>query len=83
VVGDVVRGDIVEEMCSNYAEVAVDGCCCAMDKIPLFGRTLWDSWVGVVEVRDHDNLRFMLVICILIDQVRILTQSLTQHHGTI
>lgn len=57
-----VGKDIVEEMCSDDTEVATDGCCCAMDECPLFGRVFWKFWVSVVEIDDHHDLCLVLVL---------------------
>ena len=54
VVEDVGLDDAVEEVAADEAHLAVDGCCGAADKVPLFGSVVGERWVGVLEEGDGD-----------------------------
>jgi hypothetical protein len=64
--GDVVGRDVVEGVGANDSKVKVNSCCCAMNKCPLFSGVLWESWVNVVEICDHNNLGWRLALSELI-----------------
>ena len=50
-----VAGDVVEEMCADDSEIAVDRRSCPTKKCPAFGRILGNIWVSMVQESDHDD----------------------------
>jgi hypothetical protein len=51
-----IMGNVVEEETSNPAEEwSIDSCQSTTKERPLLAAIMWDGWVGVVEVCEHDN----------------------------
>jgi hypothetical protein len=51
----VVRNVVQEEASSPSQERSVDGGNCTTEEGPLFATEVGDGWIGVVEVREHDD----------------------------
>jgi hypothetical protein len=51
----VVRNVVKEEEPNPSQERSVDGGDCTMEEGPLLVTEVGDGWIGVVEVREHDD----------------------------